>query len=145
MIKEPEPIEEEQEEQPTFAQKHGATMILGAVLILGGIAFAVFGHKPETHHKSTVTMVEIMPPRPPPPPPTPPPTPPPDPPDNPKQQQFQPEDKPEDKPQPKPQQAPPALGIISKVMAQMLLVFLVMEMAFSAEVEAAYQVGLVRW
>lgn len=105
----------DEDDEPTFFQRHRVAVIAG-IVVLGGIAaYFVFTQKPAPKKKASTSIVAIMPPLPPPPPPpTPPPTPPPPqekPPENIKQPEFQPEEKPVDEP-PKPKEAeePPPLG-----------------------------------
>jgi len=102
-----------EEPTPSFFQRFRVPIIVGAVVVLGGLAFA-FMPKQEAKKKSSVSMVNIMPPLPPPPPPPPPPTPPPqEPPPEPenKPQEFEPEEKPvEAKPEPPAPEPAPALG-----------------------------------
>ncbi len=90
--------EDEPDDEPGFFQRYRVLIIVGVVLLLGAGLFLVSGKKSQPKRKSSVSMVNIMPPLPPPPPPpTPPPTPPPQEQPTPdmKQPEFQAEEKPD--------------------------------------------------
>src|SRR5882757_5899371 len=101
-------MEERQQDEAGFFQRHRIAVVVGVVVLLGGLAYHVFGGKTETKRKVPMSVVSIVPP-PPPPSPTPPPTPPPEPPpDTPKQPEFQPEEQPKVAPEPPPPEPPAA-------------------------------------
>jgi len=96
----------DEDDEPTFFQRHRMVLIGGGVVLIGAIAYFAITAKPGTKKRSSVSMVDIMPPMPPPPPPPPPPTPPPEvePPPDQAKPEFQEEKQPEAAPPP---EAPP--------------------------------------
>lgn len=104
--------DKEQHDEPGFLQRYRVVFILGVVVLVGLVAYFVLGSKPTPKKKSSVSMVNIMPPLPPPPPPpvpTPAPTPPPQetPPPDTKQPEFQAEEKPDNTQKEEPKAAAP--------------------------------------
>ena len=89
---------EDEDEELTFFQKHRGKLVVAGVAVLAGIAFVVVSPKEAPKKKSSVNMVNIMPPLPPPPPPPPPPKEQPPEPETVKEEKFVPEDAPKPDP-----------------------------------------------
>ena len=89
---------EDEDEELTFFQKHRGKLVVAGVAVFAGIAFVVVSPKEAPKKRSSVNMVNIMPPLPPPPPPPPPPKEQPPEPETVKEEKFVPEDAPKPDP-----------------------------------------------
>ena len=89
--------DDEYDEDLTFFERHKVKMIVAGLVVAGTVGLFVFSPKDSPRRKSSVTMVNIMPPLPPPPPPPTPKERPPEP-EQMKEEKFQPEEAPKPDP-----------------------------------------------